>query len=183
MHLKAGQVLAKRRLKDGTEVTLRTPRMEDLDDILEFINALVKEKAMIYGAKPIKRAEEAKWLSNTLAEVETGKAVYIAAEAGGKVVASCSIQFKEGKQSHVCNLGIAISKEYRDKGLGTILMNELVRQARRFGKKMVTLGVFEKNPRAKHVYEKVGFREIGRLPKALLHGGKYQDEILMVKEI
>jgi RimJ/RimL family protein N-acetyltransferase len=183
MHLKAGQTLAKKRLRDGIEVTLRTPRMEDLDDLLAYINALVKENVMTIMTKPPKRDEEARWLGGILADIETGKSVYIVAEIGGKVVANGNISFMTGKKAHVCTLGIAISKSYRDRGLGTILMNELIKQARKFGKKLILLDVFELNPRAKHVYEKVGFREVGRMPGMLFHKGKYQAGIMMAKEI
>lgn len=183
MHIKAGQVLSKHTLKDGTDVTLRAPRMEDLDDLLEYINSLVKENAMILMKKPIKRDVEARWLANSLVEIETGKSVYVTAEANGKVVANGSISFKDGKESHVCGLGIAISKGYRDVGLGTIIMKELVRQAKKFGKKLIVLEVFDSNPRAKHVYEKVGFREVGRIPKKLFYGGKYHAAVQMAKEI
>ncbi len=51
-------------------------------------------------------------------------------------------------------------------------MKELIRQARKFGKKLALLEVFEPNSRARHVYEKTGFREVGRIPKKLLHSGK-----------
>jgi RimJ/RimL family protein N-acetyltransferase len=183
MHLKAGQVLSRHSLKDGTRVTLRTPRMEDLDDLLRYINALVKENAMILMTKPAKRHDEAKWLGNVLAEIETGKSVYIVAEIEGRVVANGNVGFREGKEAHVCTLGIAISRPFRDKGLGTILINELIRHARKFHRRLILLSVFEENPRARHLYEKVGFREVGRVPKKLFHKGKYHTEIMMAREI
>jgi RimJ/RimL family protein N-acetyltransferase len=183
MYLKSGQTLARRKLRDGTEVILRAPRMEDLDDLLRFINALVKEDAMILMTKPIARSEEAAWLSNSLSEIETGKAVYVVAEADGRVVANCSINFKKGKESHVCGLGIAIDKGYRDRGLGTIMMDELIRQARRFGKKLVLLDVFEPNRRARHVYEKAGFKVVGRTPKQIRYKGRYIAAVHMSREL
>ena len=33
--------------KDGREVTLRTPKWDDLDDMLEIINSPVEEEAMV----------------------------------------------------------------------------------------------------------------------------------------
>jgi RimJ/RimL family protein N-acetyltransferase len=183
MHLKAGQTLSKHVLRDGTEARLRAPRMEDLDDVLEFINALVDEKAMIIVNKRCTRDDEAGYLANVLKEVETGKAVYVFAEASGKMMASSSISFNSGSESHTCTLGIAISKKYRGKGLGTILMKELIGQARRFGKKLIVLEAFETNPCARRLYEKVGFKEVGKIPKKLFYKGKYQAAIVMSKEL
>jgi len=47
----------------------------------------------------------------------------------------------------------------------------------------VTLCVFSGNERAIHVYEKVGFRETGRVPKMIYKNGEYKDHIIMTTEI
>ena len=143
MHLKAGQAISTHVLKEGTEVTLRAPRMEDLDDAMEFINALVDEKAMMIVDQHRHR-DRGGHPSGVLAEVEMGKAAYVFAEIEGRVVASSSITFKSGHKAHL-HAGIAISKRYRGIGLGTVLMMELMTQARRFGKKLIVLEAFEKN--------------------------------------
>ena len=41
--MKAGKILHRFTAKDGQEVTLRTPKWEDLDDFMEYINSLVEE--------------------------------------------------------------------------------------------------------------------------------------------
>lgn len=43
--------------KDGRQVVLRTPRWEDLDELLELINSLVSEGAEISRNKKVTRAE------------------------------------------------------------------------------------------------------------------------------
>jgi RimJ/RimL family protein N-acetyltransferase len=43
----------------------------------------------------------------------------------------------------------------------------------------VELTVYDYNPRAKHIYEKVGFKEIGRKREAKWLEGKYYDIIIM----
>ena len=48
---------------------------------------------------------------------------------------------------------------------------------------MVTLGVYANNPRAIHLYKKLGFKNYGTVPKAIHHKGKYVDEILMYKNL
>ena len=49
--------------------------------------------------------------------------------------------------------------------------------------KILTLGVFSLNIPAKRLYEKFGFMEYGRLPKALFYQGKYIDQIYMYKNV
>jgi len=43
--MKAGRVVRRFCARDKCRMVLRTPRWEDLDDLLEMINSLVEEKA------------------------------------------------------------------------------------------------------------------------------------------
>ena len=50
------------------------------------------------------------------------------------------------------------------------------------GYEQVELEVVDGNDRAKHLYEKMGFKEIGRVARSLKYDdGSYRDEICMVK--
>lgn len=67
--LKAGHVYRRFILPSGMKVTLRVLRWEDLDNLLSFINSLVKEKqrdarSHLYTGfdKKVSREEEAEWL-------------------------------------------------------------------------------------------------------------------------
>jgi RimJ/RimL family protein N-acetyltransferase len=49
--------------------------------------------------------------------------------------------------------------------------------------KLLTLSVYATNERAKHVYQKLGFVETGRIPKKFFKEGKYVDEITMAEAL
>ena len=181
--MKAGQIVSKLRLKDGCNVTIRTPRARDIDGFLALINGLVKEDAMILMDKPFKRKEEVLWLRNLLKELKTGKTIYLLAEVNGKIVGGTNVTKHLGKSKHVGGFGISIKDGYRDIGLGTTLAKEVIKQAKKSGLKLLLLEVFDQNPRAIHMYEKIGFREVGRIPKKLYHKGRYHSGIQMAKEI
>jgi diamine N-acetyltransferase len=57
-----------------------------------------------------------------------------------------------------------IADAYQEHGLGTQMARHVLTCARILGLTQVILmgGVLHRNPRAKHVYEKLGFREVGR---------------------
>ncbi|KYH39487.1 MAG: GCN5-related N-acetyltransferase [Candidatus Bathyarchaeota archaeon B63] len=106
------------------------------------------------------------------------------AEVEGRVIASSSITKRRFScENHVGDVGIIIKSGYRDLGIGTEIMKTLIDQARRMGLEILTLTVFATNKRAIHVYEKVGFREVGRIPKAIYRNGEYIDRIIMAKEL
>ncbi len=181
--LKTGRILHSFSAKDSRKVILRTPRWEDVDDLLELINSLIEEGADIPFETKKTREEEVDWLAREMAQLEKGAVFLVVAEVDGKVVASADIS--KGKfrcMSHLGDLGIAIKSGYRDLGIGTEMMKFLLGQAREMGLKVLTLRVFSTNERAQHVYRKAGFKEVGRVPKAVYRNGKYIDDIIMALE-
>ena len=85
------------------------------------------------------------------------------------------------KGRHRASLGIAVLQEYWNTGLGTTLINGAIDLTRKAGYEQLELGVFSDNSSAIHLYRKIGFQEVGRMPNAFkLPDGSYADEIMMV---
>ena len=179
--MKAGAVIRSFSAKDGRRVVLRTPKWEDLDDLLELINSLVEEGAEIIRNEKVSREEEIDWLSKTLASLEKDEIFFLVAEVEGKVIASSDIHPLKGFERHVGVLGIIVKNGFRNVGIGTEMMKALVEQASKMGLKVLTLSAFATNRRAIHVYEKVGFVQTGVIPRKHFKDGKYIDEIIMTK--
>jgi L-amino acid N-acyltransferase YncA len=169
--------------KDGREVILRTPKWEDLDDLMEFINSLVEEGADIIRDQKVTRDQEADWLGRKLAIIEKGEEFDLIAEVEGKAIALAELQRKKGCSNHVGGLAIGIRNNYRDVGIGTQLLTCLIAQAKTIGLEILTIEAFSTNERALHVYEKVGFKQTGRRPKFFYRHGKYIDEVIMTQEL
>ena len=81
--MKPDTVLRKFTDKKGREVTLRTPRWSDLDDMLSMINGLVEEEAMIAFDTKKTRGEEIEWLANNLKRLEKDQHMVVVAEVDG----------------------------------------------------------------------------------------------------
>ena len=178
--MKAGTIVHEFYARDKRKVILRTPKWDDLDDLLEMINSLVAEGADIVRAEEVSRVEEIDWLARALSHLAKDEILYFAAEVDGKVVANSEISRNQGGyDSHVGGIGIAIREGYRDVGIGMEMMKTLIEQARKLGLKILTLCAFESNRRAIHVYKKVGFVQTGKIPRKFLREGKYIDEVIM----
>lgn len=169
--------------KDGRDVVLRTPRWEDIDDLMELVNSLVEEKADVAVNQKVTREQEANLLGRRLAEMEKGDKFVLVAEVGGKIVANSSITKQTGFSRHVGRLFVAVRDDFRDIGIGTEMVKTLVSQAAKMGLKMVELYVFSTNVRAIHLYEKLDFRATGRIPKEIYREGKFIDHIIMIREL
>lgn len=179
--MKSGKILKTFSVKDGRRVVLRTPKWEDLDDLLELINSLVEEKAEVIVDEKLSREQEAEWLSGVLLRLEKDQIFFLVAEVDGKVVASSDLHLGKGSEKRAGVVGIAVKSGFRDLGIGTRVMRAMVKEAQRIGLKVLVLSVFATNVRAIHVYEKVGFVQTGRVPKKHFKEGKYIDEIAMAK--
>ena len=181
--MKAGEIIHRFTAKDGREIILRTPKWEDLDDFMEYINSLVDEGANIVRNKKVTRNQEADWLGRKLALLEKGEEFDVVAEVDGKAIALAELHRKKGYSSHMGGVAIGIKKNGRNVGIGTQLMKFLISQAKTMGLKILTLEVDATNKRAIHVYEKMGFKETGRIPKGIKRNGKYIDQVIMTQEL
>jgi len=179
--MKSGKLVWRFSAGDKREVILRTPKWEDLEDFLELINSLVAERVDILRAESVSRDEEIDFLARVLSRLEKDELFFLVAEVDGKVVAASDINRRTDYEEHVGIIGIAIKSGFRDLGIGTEMMKTLIRQARKWGLKVLTLTAFASNSRAIHVYEKMGFVQTGRVPEKIFKDGKYVDEIVMAK--
>lgn len=169
--------------KDGREVIIRPPRWEDLDGLVEYINSLVDEKVEIVLKKKVTREEEAEWLAKRLISIDKGEVIHVVAEVDGQVVAGAEVGKQTHRMSHVGMLGLGIKSPYRGIGIGTIIMETLIEESKKAGLKVLVLDVFDTNNIAKELYEKMGFKEVGKVPKGIYKDGKYIDLVRMALEL
>ena len=85
--------------------------------------------------------------------------LYLVAEEGNTLIGYAGMMFTGGPQADVVNLAVAPSRWSR--GTGTALLTALVDEAARRGCTEVLLEVREDNPRARRLYLREGFTEIG----------------------
>ncbi|WP_094096191.1 GNAT family N-acetyltransferase [Paenibacillus physcomitrellae] len=67
----------------------------------------------------------------------------------------------------VPELGMAILKEYRGTGIGTALLEELFKEARRKKIGRISLSVDPSNKAAMRLYQRFGFEEVGKIGTSL----------------
>jgi RimJ/RimL family protein N-acetyltransferase len=83
------------------------------------------------------------------------------------------------KLAHQCLVSIIVSQEARNKGVGTLLMNNLIHLAKEyFGIEVLYLEVYEGN-RAISLYHRFGFREVGFQKHFMKEDGEYVGKIVM----
>lgn len=87
------------------------------------------------------------------------------------------------RQNHRGSLGMGIVSDYRGQGIGTRLLEAVLKQAKDFGLEKVELNVYTTNVNAIKLYRKMGFTEEGLVKKYRKLDGVYFDCMLMAKVV
>jgi L-amino acid N-acyltransferase YncA len=165
------------KLADGRTAKLDWLREDELPEVMEALNSVIREGKYLFMNNEITdMKEERRWFEQRTKEGMS----YLVARVDGKVVGGASIHPRTEKRAHVAEYGIYIREGYRELGLGTALTRELIEIAKKQGLEILQLSVYATNTRAFHVYKKCGFRECGRLMRDIKFlDGTYSDRILM----
>jgi L-amino acid N-acyltransferase YncA len=165
------------RLEDGRTATLDWLKEDELPEVTEALNSVIREgKYLFMNSEITDMEEEHRWFERGTREGMR----YLVARVDGKVVGGASIHPHTDKRAHVADYGIYIREGFRNLGLGTALTKELAEIAEEQGLEILQLSVYASNKRAFHVYKKCGYRECGRLTRdAKFLDGTYSDRILM----
>ena len=70
-----------------------------------------------------------------------------------------------GRCGHICNASYAVASSARGKHIGEKLVLDCIKAARRIGFKILQFNaVVESNIHARHLYERIGFKQLGVIP-------------------
>lgn len=87
------------------------------------------------------------------------------------------------KQRHTCLFSIIVKKQWRGQGVGSALLDALMRMAKEeFHIEILHLEVYEGNP-AEHLYRKLGFEPFGRQARFIKEEGRYNAKLMMQKRL
>ncbi len=171
-------------LRSGRKLILRAPRVEDAQTLVEYLNATAGESPWLPrepGESRITSFEqEAQFIEGIVSSPDD---LMLLAFVEGEFAGNCQISFmRRRKSAHRASIGITLYKKFWGMGIGTAMFREMLAQAKARGTEQVELAYIEGNERGKALYEKMGFSECGRMPKAYrFSDGSYHDEIFMIK--
>lgn len=82
-----------------------------------------------------------------------------------------------GRCGHIGNASYAVSAQKRGQHIGEKLVLDCIQQARAIGFRILQFNaVVASNGSARHLYEKIGFQQLGTIPGGFrLKNGKYED--------
>ncbi len=163
----------------GENISLSPLVQEDLDKLWLWINDKEISQYLTVYRRLFSKEAEKEWLNKTLMDTEN-PTFAILSNTNKNIIGVVSLTVDKENNNSV--LGIFIGeKNLWNKGLGTeaiILLLDYAFNVLNLHK--VWLGVFSFNKRAYQVYQKVGFKEVGRLREHMRVGDcRYSDYIIM----
>ena len=176
-------------LKNGLKVILKSPEISDAPKMVDCIIEVTKTTDYLNGLPEDyqKYLDDMKKEEAFLEGINSSDDSYmIAVFYQDIIIGSCALNFGTMiKTKHRGTIGIAIRKEYRGLGLGSILFDEIINIAKnRESATQLELGVIKDNIIAKKLYISKGFVKTGDVPRALrLQDGTYLDEEMMVLKL
>lgn len=182
MYIKAKAVY----LKNGQKLILRSPDMFDAEQLLEHMRITSAETDFMsrYPEEITVSVEnEARFLQMIENDVDN---FMLAAYIDDRMVGNAGVtRVQENiKYRHRATFGISLQEEVCGLGLGTLMLQEVLKVVEQTAFEQLELTVFEDNTRAIRLYEKAGFQKVGIMPRAYrLKDGSYHDEVQMVYRV
>jgi RimJ/RimL family protein N-acetyltransferase len=173
-------------LKNGKNVTIRKPRVEDAEAIINVMTIADTETLFLARnpgefCTPVEREKQI--IENVLADNDVE---WFVAEYENKVIGQCSVGLvrRNARYRHRAEVAFVILQDYCNLGIGGKMMEECIKWCEKNGVTQIELDVVKNNERALKMYQGFGFEIIGTKENALRYqDGTYADEYLMVKKL
>ncbi len=168
-------------LKNGTKLLLRPMVAEDQDALYEFFKEIPKEDARYLRDDVSSRLLIEKWAKN----LDYEKTLPILAIKDNAIIADATInRRRSGWKHHLGTVRVFVHKEYRDVGLGHLMIDEIVDIAYKLGIEKLIVEIPELSTAAIHAFNRVGFYHVAEIPNMVKDRENMPvDVVVMMKDV
>jgi len=166
-------------LDDGTSLTLRPMLKTDEAALLEYFGSIPPEDRLCLKED----VTDPKVIENWIYELDYDAVIPLIALHNSHIVGDATLHFNPiGWTMHQGEVRLTTATRYRVRGLGTILVQNLIDLATRLGLEQISIEMPPVLDKAFYLFEKLGFKEVANL-KGFVKDleGTESDLVLMVK--
>jgi L-amino acid N-acyltransferase YncA len=169
------------KLKDGTKVLLRPMVPEDQDALYEFFKAVPREDARYLRDDVSSRLLVEKWAKNLNYE----KTLPILALKDDVIIGDATINRRRfGWKWHLGTVRVFVHKEYRNVGLGHLMIDELVDIAYKLGIEKLIVEIPDLGAAAINAFTRAGFYRVAVIPNMVKDRENMPvDVVVMMKDV
>lgn len=164
-------------------IEIREMMPEDAEELIACIKRTGGETDhLTFGGEglPVTAEQEREYLEQMH---HAQKSVQYGVWKDGELVGNGSLNGLPRRMSHYADVGLAVVKAQWNQGIGGMLLKKLIEYAREAGIEILKLEVRSDNAAAIHLYEKYGFRQVGRMPAYFKIGNEYFDFEIMCLDL
>lgn len=105
----------------------------------------------------------------------------VAADDGGRVLGWAALSAVSSRCVYggVAEVSVYVAADARGRGVGSALLQALVRDSEAAGLWTLQAGIFPENEATLALHRKFGFREVGRRERIGKHDGRWRDTLLL----
>lgn len=156
---------------------IRRANEGDLNDILEIYNYAILNTTAIYTYKPQILEERRLWFNN---KVKDGYPVFVYEENNRVIGFSTYGPFRAWPAyKYTIEHSVYVKEECVNRGIGTSLLNEVIKDATRREYATIVAGIDSENEKSIKMHEKLGFQHSGTITRAGYKFGKWLDLIFL----
>ncbi|NPA15456.1 MAG: GNAT family N-acetyltransferase [Deferribacteres bacterium] len=170
------------KLKNGEEITVRPLEPSDFEALVRFFKDGVEEEETALLKDNIKDPTVIKrWCEN----IDYKRVFPLIAEKDGKIIADGTLHMRDfGWAQFIGKIRFVVSKDYRGKGVGTILIRELIQAGEKLNLDKLWAEVVDVQEKAERALRKSGFEPAGTLPQiAKDNEGRLHDVHILIYHI
>ena len=165
----------------GGEVTIRLMTLADGEELLAFARSL-PERDLLFLSIDITRPEAVEgWVNR----IEEGRTFTVIAEAGGRLIGHGTLYLSELTWTrHMGEIQLLIGHDYRGRGLGHLLADEVFTLAQKLGLQKIIARMAADQKSALQVLERLGFKAEALLADFVIdREGRTHDLVVMSHDV
>jgi phosphinothricin acetyltransferase len=152
----------------------------DLPAIRDLFNALIPTTTVAWRDEPASLADQAVWFGERRA---VGDPVLVADDSGEVVGYACWSAFRGGHRfpgyRHTVEHSVHVRQDRQGEGIGRLLLDTLVLQARSADVHVLVAGIDADNESSLAFHRSLGFAEVARMPETGRKFDRWLDLVLM----
>lgn len=157
--------------------SIRKANIKDAKELIEYVGKVIEETDFLSFSKEdfnLSIHDEEMFLENV-----NNNGCMLVCEIDGHIIGTAHIEGKNNRRKHIAVFGISVLKEYWSKGIGSSLIENIIKEAKKMNFTKIELIVRVKNERALNLYKKHGFEIEGEIKNDICINGKYHNSYLM----
>jgi len=164
--------------RQAVPFSIRRATEADAEAIIAILGGIASERIYTAISRPWSAHEQRRYLASLSAR----EAIHVAESEPGAIIGYQTLDLWAPtleSMAHVGQIGTFLRPEWRRRGVGEALFRRVADFARQRDYLKFVIQVRFSNAPAQRFYQRLGFRECGRLSRQVRIGGLEDDEILM----